>query len=88
MEEGCSNSGLDSTFRDAHTMIAEDGMKGRQSVQQSLNSMVKGYEEPNMFNNSKRQRVVPVHYKVNNLDNSNIVMNNNTSLRVFNRNSP
>mmetsp|Transcript_16363 Transcript_16363/g.15700 ORF Transcript_16363/g.15700 Transcript_16363/m.15700 type:complete len:115 (-) Transcript_16363:770-1114(-) len=52
----------------------------------TLNSKVNKYEEPNIFNESKRQKYLPTNYRGGNEENRNRVINNNTSLRIFNVN--
>ncbi len=41
-----------------------------------------------MFADSKRQKYLPVPYRGAHLENRNKILNNNTSLRVFDRNNP
>ena len=50
--------------------------------------MVKKYEKPNIFNDSKRLRYVPIHYRESNPENNNRIINSNTYLRLFDRNNP
>ena len=50
--------------------------------------MVNKYEEPNIFVDSKRRKYLPTHYRDHPTDNANQISNNNTFLRVFDRNNP
>ncbi len=70
------------------SVIKEDYERGREVVQRGLDLMVNRYEAPNMFNDSRRQKYQPVHYRAGYTENINKILNNNTSLRVFDRNNP
>ncbi|CDW83255.1 UNKNOWN [Stylonychia lemnae] len=83
-----SNQKLEQTFKEINQFIDQDQQKGSEQVFSGLNQLVKKYEGPDIFANSNRRKYMPTHYRDHQSDNTNHVINNNTFLRVFDRNNP
>jgi hypothetical protein len=53
-----------------------------------LNSLVNKFDKPIAYADSKRYKFQPTAYRGTNPENANNIINNNTNLRLFERNNP
>lgn len=79
---------LEDRQRMAETIIAQDYLKGPDNIKEDLNKQVNKYDAPTIFSDSNRQRFLPTHYREGYNENINKILNNNTSLRIFDRHNP
>ena len=53
-------------------------------MQSSLDTKIKKYVKPNIFDNEEKKKIDATSYRGSNFENPNKVINNNTSFRIFN----